>query len=103
MASAYSTENHQYAYRVRNMLNAAGIEAEVRPHYQIVGGMKEWLVEAPWYVMVPETAAGASQGPGRALARPLRGIARFSRRASARPLGALACGGRRPPRSSAAT
>ena len=55
MASAYSTENHQYAYRVRNMLNAAGIEAEVRPHYQIVGGMKEWLVEAPWYVMVPET------------------------------------------------
>jgi hypothetical protein len=57
LVQVYGTGDHAAAYRVRNMLIAAGIQAEVMPAHQYVaapGGMS-LFVEAPWYVIVPET------------------------------------------------
>jgi hypothetical protein len=56
--SVFVTGDHTAAYRVRNTLQAAGIEAEVCPARQgrallVAGG---W-VEAPWHVIVSDTDA----------------------------------------------
>jgi hypothetical protein len=54
--TAFITGDHTAAYRVRNMLQAAGIEAEVCPARQIafpfIAGT---VVEAPWHVQVADT------------------------------------------------
>ena len=56
MQPAYTSSDHNHAYRVRNMLEAAGLQAEVCPAHQIVTlpHYTEFWVEAPWYVMVPD-------------------------------------------------
>jgi hypothetical protein len=56
---AFGTEDHTAAYRVRNMLLAAGIQAEVCPARQWITAphYAEVFVEAPWYVMVPDDHA----------------------------------------------
>jgi hypothetical protein len=52
--AAFETDSHQDAWRVRNMLRAAGIEAEVCPRSQwvLAPGGTGVLPEAPWYVLV---------------------------------------------------
>ena len=50
--AAFETENHQDAWRVRNMLQAAGIDAEVCPRSQWVLAPGGVLPEAPWCVLV---------------------------------------------------
>jgi hypothetical protein len=52
--AAFETENHQDAWRVRNMLQAAGIDAEVCPRSQWVLAPSGVGVfpEAPWYVLI---------------------------------------------------
>ena len=54
--TVFVTEDHTAAYRVRNTLQAAGVEAEVCPARQgralLVAG--SW-VEAPWHVLVADT------------------------------------------------
>ena len=56
--SAFVTADHNAAYRVKNTLQAAGIEAEVCPARQgralMMGG--SW-VEGPWHVLVADTDA----------------------------------------------
>ena len=57
-ASVFATGDHSAAYRVRNTLQAAGIEAEVCPARQgnvlLVGG--SWTA-GPWHVLVANTDA----------------------------------------------
>jgi hypothetical protein len=57
MVQVYQTGGHSAAYRVRNMLIAAGIQAEVAPaHHHVAAPFGAGIfVEAPWYVIVPET------------------------------------------------
>jgi hypothetical protein len=52
--AVFETEDHQDAWRVRNMLHAAGIDAEVCPRSQWVLAPSGIGVvpEAPWYVLV---------------------------------------------------
>ena len=56
MVHVYKTGDHAAAYRVRSMLIAAGLQAEVAPAHQYVGapGGASLFPEAPWYVIVPE-------------------------------------------------
>jgi hypothetical protein len=56
--SVFATGDHTAAYRVKNTLQAAGIEAEVCPARQgrsllVAGG---WI-GAPWHVLVADTDA----------------------------------------------
>ena len=56
LVQVYGTGDHGAAYRVKNMLIAAGIQAEVMPAHQYLGapGGMSLFPEAPWYVIVPE-------------------------------------------------
>ena len=63
LVPAYSTADHEAAHRVRNMLAAAGIQAEVCPARQLITAPRyaEIFVEAPWHVMVPDTDAARAR------------------------------------------
>jgi hypothetical protein len=56
LVRVFGTEDHQAAYRVRNLLQAARIEALVAPTRQFLSapGGASLFPEGPWSVLVPE-------------------------------------------------